>query len=87
MKSFILLLCVIFLSVFWTSNNLLAYEIGNNLENDIANDKEEIKIEEEAEINLSNSNVDDIFGDEQTFPFVAGLGKNAAHWKSITLNI
>ncbi len=21
----------------------------------------------------------DIFGDEQTFPFVAGLGKNAAH--------
>ena len=22
---------------------------------------------------------DDIFGDEQTFPFVAGLGKNAAH--------
>ena len=22
---------------------------------------------------------EDIFGDEQTFPFVAGLGKNAAH--------
>tara|TARA_Y100000589_G_C26893349_1_gene523086 strand:+ start:484 stop:672 length:189 start_codon:yes stop_codon:yes gene_type:complete len=27
----------------------------------------------------SKSNKDDIFGDEQTFPFVAGLGKNAAH--------
>ena len=27
----------------------------------------------------SNLNKDDIFGDEQTFPFVAGLGKNAAH--------
>ena len=26
-----------------------------------------------------NTNSDDIFGDEQTFPFVAGLGKNAAH--------
>ena len=26
-----------------------------------------------------NSNERDIFGDEQTFPFVAGLGKNAAH--------
>ena len=29
--------------------------------------------------NISNSSVEDIFGDEQTFPFVAGLGKNAAH--------
>tara|TARA_Y100000589_G_C26858261_1_gene508859 strand:- start:217 stop:393 length:177 start_codon:yes stop_codon:yes gene_type:complete len=27
----------------------------------------------------TSSNSDDIFGDEQTFPFVAGLGKNAAH--------
>ena len=27
---------------------------------------------------LKNSE-EDIFGDEQTFPFVAGLGKNAAH--------
>ena len=26
------------------------------------------------------SSSEDIFGDEQTFPFVAGLGKNAAHW-------
>jgi len=26
-----------------------------------------------------NTNESDIFGDEQTFPFVAGLGKNAAH--------
>ena len=29
--------------------------------------------------NISNSSAEDIFGDEQTFPFVAGLGKNAAH--------
>tara|TARA_Y100000589_G_C26972513_1_gene555178 strand:+ start:142 stop:378 length:237 start_codon:yes stop_codon:yes gene_type:complete len=28
--------------------------------------------------NKRNS-TEDIFGDEQTFPFVAGLGKNAAH--------
>ena len=28
---------------------------------------------------ISDSSVEDIFGDEQTFPFVAGLGKNAAH--------
>ena len=29
--------------------------------------------------NISTSSAEDIFGDEQTFPFVAGLGKNAAH--------
>jgi len=33
----------------------------------------------EKKINISNSSAEDIFGDEQTFPFVAGLGKNAAH--------
>ena len=35
----------------------------------------------------SNSSVEDIFGDEQTFPFVAGLGKNAAHWFKVLDNL
>ena len=39
---------------------------------------EEIK-PDNKKTNISNSSVEDIFGDEQTFPFVAGLGKNAAH--------
>ena len=30
-------------------------------------------------LSQNNKNEADIFGDEQTFPFVAGLGKNAAH--------
>ena len=30
-------------------------------------------------LSQNNNNEADIFGDEQTFPFVAGLGKNAAH--------
>jgi len=40
---------------------------------------EEIKPDNNKKINISNSSAEDIFGDEQTFPFVAGLGKNAAH--------
>ena len=39
---------------------------------------EEIKPDNKKN-NISNSSAEDIFGDEQTFPFVAGLGKNAAH--------
>ena len=40
---------------------------------------EEIKPDNNNKNNISNSSAEDIFGDEQTFPFVAGLGKNAAH--------
>ena len=41
-------------------------------------------IANELEVSLEElqtyySSAEDIFGDEQTFPFVAGLGKNAAH--------
>tara|TARA_Y100000589_G_C26903123_1_gene527083 strand:+ start:183 stop:422 length:240 start_codon:yes stop_codon:yes gene_type:complete len=41
----------------------------NVMENVIDNDKS-------TKIKKSEG---DIFGDEQTFPFIAGLGKNAAH--------
>jgi len=47
--------------------------------NNISNEIEEIKPDNKKNI-VSNSSIEDIFGDEQTFPFVAGLGKNAAHW-------
>ena len=60
-------------------NNLLAKEIGNNIKNNISNEIEEIKPDNNKKNNISNSSAEDIFGDEQTFPFVAGLGKNAAH--------
>ena len=79
MKRIILFLCAIVFSLFSNTNNLLAKEIENNIKDNISNEIEEIKPDNEK-TNISNYSEEDIFGDEQTFPFVAGLGKNAAHW-------
>jgi len=79
MKRIILFLCVLFFSIFSNTNNLLAKEIENNIKDDISNEIEVIKPDNNKKTNISNSSAEDIFGDEQTFPFVAGLGKNAAH--------
>ena len=78
MKKIVLFLCVLVFSIFSNTNNLLAKEIENNIKDNISNEIEEIK-PDNKKTNISNSS-EDIFGDEQTFPFVAGLGKNAAHW-------
>jgi len=79
MKKIILFLCVLVFSIFSNTNNLLAKEIENNIKENIPNEIEEIKPNNNQKTNISNSSAEDIFGDEQTFPFVAGLGKNAAH--------
>jgi len=79
MKRIILFLCVLVFSLFSNTNNLLAKEIENNIKDNISNEIEEIKPDNNKKTNISNSSAEDIFGDEQTFPFVAGLGKNAAH--------
>ena len=79
MRRIILFLCVLVFSIFSNTNNLLAKEIGNNIKDDISNKIIEIKPDNNKKTNISNSSVEDIFGDEQTFPFVAGLAKNAAH--------
>ena len=79
MERIILFLCVLVFSIFSNTNNLLAKEIGNNIKDNISNEIEEIKPDKNKKNNISNSSAEDIFGDEQTFPFVAGLGKNAAH--------
>ena len=79
MKRIILFLCVLVFSIFSNTNNLLAKEIENNIKDIISNEIEEIKPDNNQKTNFSNSSGEDIFGDEQTFPFVAGLGKNAAH--------
>ena len=79
MKRIILFLCVLVFSIFSNTNNLLANEIGNNIKDDNSNEIEVIKPDNNKKTNISNSSEEDIFGDEQTFPFVAGLGKNAAH--------
>ena len=77
MKKFILLLCFLFVCVFSIDKNLFAEEIETNLENRSSDQIEVIKPNNKKDI--SKSSIKDIFGDEQTFPFVAGLGKNAAH--------
>ena len=51
----------------------IAEQIDNTNQNNIENAKDN---EKSSKI---KRNEGDIFGDEQTFPFVAGLGKNAAH--------
>ena len=78
MKRIVLFLCVLVFSIFSNTINLLAKEIENNIKENISNEIVEIK-PDNKKTNISNSSVEDIFGDEQTFPFVAGLGKNAAH--------
>ncbi len=78
MKRIVLFLCVLVFSILCNTNNLLAKEIENNIKDNISNEIDEIK-PDNKKTNISNLSVEDIFGDEQTFPFVAGLGKNAAH--------
>ena len=51
--------------------NLDQLEVDNLNKTEKSNDKEKTL--------TRKINQEDIFGDEQTFPFVAGLGKNAAH--------
>ena len=79
MKRIILFLCVLVFSIFSNTNNLLAKEIENNIKKNISTEIEEIKPDNNKKNYISNASAEDIFGDEQTFPFVAGLGKNAAH--------
>ena len=79
MKRIILFLCVLVFSIFSNTNNLLAKEIENNIKDNVSNKIEEINPDNNKKNNISNFSTEDIFGDEQTFPFVAGLGKNAAH--------
>ena len=78
MKKFISIFLVLIISLFSNS------QIANALEENIMRDEnmqmdgtKDNKVNDDS--SKSNLNKDDIFGDEQTFPFVAGLGKNAAH--------
>ncbi len=57
--------------------------IAEQIDNTNQFDKDSLNIVENAKDKEKSTKIKksdgDIFGDEQTFPFVAGLGKNAAH--------
>ena len=79
MKSIFTYLIAIIFAFFVNSQIVVAQETknSNQLNQDSLEKIENVKDNEKsAKINASEG---DIFGDEQTFPFVAGLGKNAAH--------
>ena len=60
--------------------NNIGYNIENNIEDNIENNTskeiEEIKEDTNNTIVKPKPSLKDIFGDDQTFPFVAGFGKD-----------
>ena len=78
MKFFYTILALIF-SFLVNSQIVFAEEISNSnqLNKDSVGNVEIIEDNEKSQ--KKGRSEGDIFGDEQTFPFVAGLGKNAAH--------
>ena len=79
MKFICTTLIAIAFSFLINSQIVIAEQIDNpnQLDNDSLENVENVKDKEKSsKIKRSEG---DIFGDEQTFPFVAGLGKNAAH--------
>ncbi len=81
MKKIISFLCVLVFSLFLTVEYCIADISRNEINNDFS---EESKTNNKKNNNkykndMPEVSIDEIFGDEQAFPFVAGLGKNAAH--------
>ena len=79
MKYICTTLIAILISFLVDSQVIIAEEIdsSNQLTKDILDNIEKVN-DDEKSTKIRRSE-EDIFGDEQTFPFVAGLGKNAAH--------
>ena len=72
------ILAIVF-SFLINSQLVIAEQIDNSnqLDKDSLDNIENVKDKEKSA--KAKRSEGDIFGDEQTFPFVAGLGKNAAH--------
>ena len=79
MKFIFTTIIAIFFSFLINSQIAIAEQIDNTnqLDKDSLNKVENAK-DNEKSTTIKRSE-EDIFGNEQTFPFVAGLGKNAAH--------
>ena len=81
MKRIILFLCVLVFSLFYSVIDVRADVNANKLNKILTEDSRDSssKTDNVDKANLSKTSNEDIFGDEQAFPFIAGLGKNAAH--------
>ena len=81
MKNFISFSFVFVISFFISVSYCLADEIGGEINNNLSNESKsrDVKKDINDKVDISKASYEDLFGDEQAFPFVAGLGKNAAH--------
>ena len=81
MKKIISILCILVFSFIFTASYCFADVTGNELNNDFSEESKpnNININTKDKNEIPRAPNEDIFGDEQTFPFIAGLGKNAAH--------
>lgn len=73
-----------FLSFIFCFLSNIQFSYAISMEKQLTKDKNNLKEElndsqKNQKTSESKEETKDIFGDEQTFPFVAGLGKNAAH--------
>ena len=78
MKRIISFVIVLTFSIFMIVSDCLADQFGSEMNKNVSENLNINKDNNEKKVDPNVSN-EDIFGDEQTFPFVAGLGKNAAH--------
>ena len=81
MKSIISFACVLVISFFLNVSNCLADETGGELNNNLSKESKSSDFKNDISDtgDIPKASNEDIFGDEQAFPFIAGLGKNAAH--------
>ena len=81
MKSIISSILVFFISFLFSFSDCFANEIGSELNNNLSQESKSnnLKTDISDKIDTNKASSEDIFGDEQAFPFIAGLGKNAAH--------
>ena len=81
MKKIISFVYVLVFSLFLTVDDCLADINQNELNNNFSKESKQniIKNNNKDKTDIPKASNEDIFGDEQAFPFIAGLGKNAAH--------
>jgi len=79
MKKFFITFISLLLSLLVNYQNAFAASLDMDDSSNIEIKKESVDKLEDNKAVKSKKSSEDLFGDEQTFPFVAGLGKNAAH--------